>query len=165
MTATAALVFSLAIRMVRDPSVAEDLVQETMLRVFNRLHFFDPERGSLGAWVVAVARNQAIDYVRSAGGRQRQSELFIDGIEDPGIFSDLGLGESEILRFEQIERVRDALTQLNENQRLVIEMAYFEGLSQSEMAERLQQPLGTVKTWVRSALRVMRENLAEAVTA
>ena len=159
------LVYSLIVRMVRDQAVAEDLVQETMLKVFNRLQFFDAQRGSLGAWIVTVARNQAIDYLRSAGGRQRQSELFLDGIEDPGIFSDLGFGESEILRFEQIRKVRDALGRLSENQRLVIELAYFEGLSQTEMAERLQQPLGTVKTWVRSALKMMRESMAEAVPA
>ncbi|MCC7153625.1 MAG: sigma-70 family RNA polymerase sigma factor [Bryobacterales bacterium] len=159
------VVFSLVARMVRDPAIAEDLVQETMLRVFNRLQFFDAERGSFGAWLLAVARNQAVDYLRSAGGKQRQSELFLEGIDDPSLFSDLGVGESEILRFENVRKVKEALARLTENQRMVIELAYFEGLSQTEMAERLQQPLGTVKTWVRSALRVMRESLTEAVPA
>lgn len=159
------VVFSLAARMVRDHAAAEDLVQETMLRVFHRLQFFDADRGSLGAWIITVARNQAIDYLRSAGGRQRQSESLLNGIDDPAVFSDLGAGESEILRFDSIRKVRDALARLTENQRMVIELAYFEGLSHSEMAARLNQPLGTVKTWVRSALRSMRESLAEAVPA
>ena len=157
------LVFSLIYRVVRDIGVAEDLVQETFLRVWNRAQGFDAERGALGPWLLAVARNRAIDYVRSAGGRMSRGALELDAAEHPSVFVNF---EAEVLSQDRARRVRGALGRLNENQRLVIELAYFEGLSQSEMAERMGQPLGTVKTWVRTALKKLRDDLAEkAVTA
>jgi RNA polymerase sigma-70 factor (ECF subfamily) len=157
------LVFSLIYRIVRDIGVAEDLVQETFLRVWNRAQGFDAERGALGAWLLAVARNRAIDYVRSAGGKMARGALELDAAEHPSVFVNF---EAQVLSQDRARRVRGALERLNENQRHVIELAYFEGLSQSEMAERMGQPLGTVKTWVRTALKNLREELGEkAVTA
>ena len=157
------LVFSLIYRVVRDIGVAEDLVQETFLRVWNRAQGFDAERGALGPWLLAVARNRAIDYVRSAGGKMSRGALELDAAEHPSVFVNF---EAEVLSQDRARRVRGALERLNENQRHVIELAYFEGLSQSEMAERMGQPLGTVKTWVRTALKNLRDDLGEkAVTA
>jgi RNA polymerase sigma-70 factor (ECF subfamily) len=157
------LVFSLIYRVVRDIGVAEDLVQETFLRVWNRAQGFDAERGALGPWLLAVARNRAIDYVRSAGGKMSRGALELDAAEHPSVFVNF---EAEVLSQDRARRVRGALERLNENQRHVIELAYFEGLSQSEMAERMGQPLGTVKTWVRTALKHLRDDLSEkAVTA
>jgi RNA polymerase sigma-70 factor, ECF subfamily len=157
------LVFSLIYRVVRDIGVAEDLVQETFLRVWNRAQGFDAERGALGPWLLTVARNRAIDYVRSAGGKMSRGALELDAAEHPSVFVNF---EAEVLSQDRARRVRGALERLNENQRHVIELAYFEGLSQSEMAERMGQPLGTVKTWVRTALKHLRDDLAEkAVTA
>lgn len=157
------LVYSLIYRVVRDTGVTEDLVQETFLRVWNRAHGFDAERGALGPWLLAVARNRAIDYVRSSGGKMARSALEIEYAEQPAAFTDF---EADVLSQDRARRVRAALERLNENQRHVIELAYFEGLSQSEMAERMGQPLGTVKTWVRTALKNLREELGEkAVTA
>jgi RNA polymerase sigma-70 factor, ECF subfamily len=156
------LVFSLIYRVVRDIGVAEDLVQETFLRVWNRAQGFDAERGALGPWLLAVARNRAIDYVRSAGGKMSRGALELDAAEHPSVFVNF---EAEVLSQDRARRVRGALGRLNENQRLVIELAYFEGLSQSEMAERMGQPLGTVKTWVRTALKNLRDDLAaKAIT-
>jgi RNA polymerase sigma-70 factor (ECF subfamily) len=152
------LVFSLIYRVVRDIGVAEDLVQETFLRVWNRAQGFDAERGALGPWLLAVARNRAIDYVRSAGGKMSRGALELEAAEHPSVFVNF---EAEVLSQDRARRVRGALGRLNENQRLVIELAYFEGLSQSEMAERMGQPLGTVKTWVRTALKNLRDDLAE----
>jgi RNA polymerase sigma-70 factor (ECF subfamily) len=157
------LVFSLIYRIVRDIGVAEDLVQETFLRVWNRAQGFDAERGALGSWLLAVARNRAIDYVRSAGGKMSRGALELEAAEHPSVFVNF---EAEVLSQDRARRVRGALERLNENQRHVIELAYFEGLSQSEMAERMGQPLGTVKTWVRTALKHLRDDLSEkAVTA
>jgi RNA polymerase sigma-70 factor (ECF subfamily) len=156
------LVFSLIYRIVRDIGVAEDLVQETFLRVWNRAQGFDAERGALGAWLLAVARNRAIDYVRSSSGKMSRGALELEAAEHPTVFVNF---EAEVLSQDSARRVRGALGRLNENQRQVIELAYFEGLSQSEMAERMGQPLGTVKTWVRTALKNLRDDLAEkAVT-
>lgn len=156
------LAYSLIYRIVRDVGVAEDLVQETFLRVWNRAQAFDAERGALGPWLLAVARNRAIDYVRSAGGKMAKGALELEYAERPALFINF---EADVLSQDQARRVRAALEKLNENQRHVIELAYFEGLSQSEMAERLGQPLGTVKTWVRAALKNLRDQLGTAVPA
>jgi len=155
------LVYTLILRVVRDGGIAEDLVQETFLRVWNRAQGFDAERGALGPWLLAVARNRAIDYLRSSAGRMRNS-VEVPETEHPASFTDM---EKELLNSDRVRRVRGALEKLSENQRAVIELAYFEGLSQSEMAERMRQPLGTVKTWVRTALQSLREELGTAVTA
>jgi len=157
------LAYSLIFRVVRDAGVAEDLVQETFLRVWNRAQGFDAERGSLGPWLLAVARNRAIDYVRSSGGKMAKGALELEYAEQPAVFVNF---EADVLNQDRARRVRAALERLNENQRHVIELAYFEGLSQTEMAERMGQPLGTVKTWVRTALKNLREDLdVKAVTA
>jgi RNA polymerase sigma-70 factor (ECF subfamily) len=157
------LVYSLIYRIVRDVGVAEDLVQETFLRVWNRAQGFDAERGALGPWLLAVARNRAIDYVRSTGGKMARGSLDLGQAEHSAAFVNF---EADLLSQDRARRVRVAMDRLNENQRHVIELAYFEGLSQSEMAERMGQPLGTVKTWVRTALKNLREDLGEkAVTA
>lgn len=155
------LVFSLILRVVRDTGIAEDLVQETFLRVWNRVQGFEAAKGSIGPWLLAVARNRAIDYLRSAGGRERNAMELEDTIH-PALASDM---EKSILDSDRIRRVKEAMDKLSPNQRQAIELAYFEGLSQSEMAERMGQPLGTVKTWVRTALRSLRDELGTAVLA
>jgi RNA polymerase sigma-70 factor, ECF subfamily len=153
------LVYSLIFRIVRDSAVAEDLAQESFLRVWNRIQGFDARRGALGAWILAVARNRAIDYVRSVDGRMARSAFEAVDLENPALFADL---EREVLSSDQVRKIRAAVEKLSPHHRQVIEMAYFEGLSQTEMAERLKQPLGTVKTWVRVALKTLRDELAGA---
>lgn len=149
------IVFAVIVRIVRDRAIAEDLVQESFLRVWNRVAAFDAARGTLGPWLLTVARNQALDYIRSQEGRTWSTMMTAD-TERPRMFSDV---EAQLLESVQLDRVRSALNKLTDHQRQVIELAYFEGLSQSEMAERIQQPLGTVKTWMRSALRILRDEL------
>ena len=153
------LVYSLILRIVRNSAAAEDLVQETFLRVWNRMQGFDQERGALGPWVLTVARNRAIDYLRSADGRMSAGSLELDRLEHPGQFCNF---EDQAMSLDRARRLKDAFEKLTPNQKTVVELAYYEGLSQTEMAERLQQPLGTVKTWIRSALKVLREQLTEA---
>ncbi|HLY17860.1 MAG TPA: sigma-70 family RNA polymerase sigma factor [Bryobacteraceae bacterium] len=155
------LVYAVILRVVRDGGTAEDLVQETFLRVWNRVQGFDADRGGLGAWLLAVARNRAIDYLRSAAGRM-QNATELQDTEHPALFLDM---EKELLNSDRVRRVKGALEKLSANQRTVIELAYFEGLSQAEMADRMGQPLGTVKTWVRTALKTLREELGTAVPA
>jgi RNA polymerase sigma-70 factor (ECF subfamily) len=149
------ITYSLILRVVRDSGIAEDLVQETFLRVWNRVHGFDAQKGSIGPWLLAVARNRAIDYLRSAGGRERNS-LEYEESDHPALYCDM---EKDILASDKARRVKSAIDRLSPNQRQVIELAYFEGLSQTEMAERMGQPLGTVKTWVRTALKNLRDDL------
>ena len=156
------MIYSLVLRVVRNEAVAEDLVQETFLRIWNRVHGFDQERGALGAWVLAVARNRAIDYLRSIQNREVDTPLELERMENPALFSNL---ESNLLNLDRVRKLKSAFEKLTPNQRAVIELAYYEGMSQTEMSERLKQPLGTVKTWVRTALKALREELGEAVPA
>ena len=155
------LAYAVIYRIVRNAAAAEDLVQESFLRIWNRVQGFDEQKGALGPWVLTVARNRAIDYLRSLEGRLTQNAVALEKLESPGLFIDL---ESEILNIDRVRVLREAFEKLNPNQRIVIELAYYEGLSQSEMAERMKQPLGTVKTWVRSALKVLRDELGEAIS-
>jgi RNA polymerase sigma-70 factor (ECF subfamily) len=148
------LVYSVILRIVRDSAIAEDLTQETFLRAWNRIRGFNGERGRLGPWILAIARNRAIDYLRSMDGRISTSSVELSASEQPGLFVDM---EDEVINSDRGRRLREAFEKLNANQRMVIELAYFEGLSQSEMAVKLNQPLGTVKTWTRSALQILRD--------
>jgi RNA polymerase sigma-70 factor (ECF subfamily) len=155
------VVYSLIVRVVRDGGIAEDLVQETFLRVWNRVQGFDSEKGSIGPWLLAVARNRAIDYLRSAGGRERNT-LEFEETDHPALYTDM---ERDLLASDKARRVKAAMAKLSPKQRQVIELAYFEGLSQTEMAERMGEPLGTVKTWVRTALKNLRDDLGAVVPA
>ena len=97
--------------------------------------------------------------MRSPVGRRTQLDDEFEESEHPSLFANL---EAEILSADEARRLRDAVSKLTPNQRQVIELAYFEGLSQSEMAERLGQPLGTVKTWVRGGLQKLRDEMSSA---
>lgn len=154
--------YSLIYRVVRDAGVAEDLVQETFLRVWNRAQSFDQDRGALGPWILTVARNRAIDHLRSTGGRMSASATELDRIENPRLFANF---EDSAMTLDRARRLQEAFVKLTPAQREVIELAYFEGLSQTEMAARLKQPLGTVKTWVRTALKVLRDQLTGQAVA
>jgi RNA polymerase sigma-70 factor, ECF subfamily len=153
------LTYVLIHRIVRNVGVTEDLVQETFLRVWNRVQAFDHEKGALGPWILTVARNRAIDYLRSVDGRMAQNAYDLETSESPALFANL---ESEVLNADRARRLKTAFEKLTANQKTSIELAYYEGLSQTEIAERMKQPLGTVKTWVRTALRVLRDELGEA---
>ena len=154
------LTYSLIFSVVKDSGVAEDLVQETFLRVWNRAGGFDPERGALGPWLLAVARNRAIDYIRSARARMDRN-LF--ELNEHGMASGFVDMERDVLNADSARHIKAAMAKLTQNQQKVIELAYYEGLSQTEMAERLGQPLGTVKTWVRTALKHLKDELGGAV--
>jgi len=149
------LVFTVILRVVHDPSTTEDLVQETFLRVWNRVRAFDAQRGSIAPWLLAIAHNCSIDYLRSAGGRQRNVVSF-DETDHPALHTDM---ERDILDSDRARQIRAALNRLTPNQRRAIELSYFGGLSQLEVAARMGHPLGTVKTWVRLALRRLRDDL------
>ena len=154
------LAWSVVVAIVRDTSLAEDLVQETFLRVWTRIQFFDAARGALGPWLLAIARNRAIDHIRSVRSRMDRGSVELDVTSHPSLFVDM---ERDIFNTDHARLIGAALKKLNANQQRVIELAYYEGLSQTEMAERMGQPLGTVKTWVRTALSTLRDQLSEAV--
>jgi RNA polymerase sigma-70 factor, ECF subfamily len=156
------LAYSVIFAIVRDSATAEDLVQETFLRVWNRVHAFEAGKGALGPWVLTIARNRAIDHIRSRSARMDRNVYELDVREHPSLFVDM---ERDLLNTDHARVIATAIAKLNTNQQKVIELAYYEGLSQTEMAERMGEPLGTVKTWVRTALKHLREELGQEVTA
>jgi RNA polymerase sigma-70 factor (ECF subfamily) len=155
------LAYSLVLRVVRDQAVAEDLVQETFFRVWNRVHSMDSAKGAIGPWLLAIARNRAIDYLRSSAGRERNA-VELNETDHAPLYNEM---EAGILVSDQARRVKVAMGKLAPNYRTVMELAYFEGLSQSEMAAKMGQPLGTIKTWVRTALQSLRDELGVAVSS
>ncbi len=155
------LAYSLFVRVTRDQSAAEDLVQELFLRVWNKGRDFDPSKGSLGVWILSIARNMAIDHVRSAQARFQTRMRPIEQTDQVSFSYKPKEPESAI---DSARAVRLAFSELNSNQRRVLEMAYFEGFSQSEIAAQLKEPLGTVKSWMRSAMGRLRTAVKAGVT-
>jgi RNA polymerase sigma-70 factor (ECF subfamily) len=156
--AYSAVIFRLIYRIVNDRGVAEDLLQETFIRLWERAHLLDEQAQSIGPWLVTIARHKAFDYAGSRNCRvqTRTRELNEDlGLSEPGTAAD------EVMAAETVRQVRNALARLSAQQKEVILLAYYEGLSQTEIAEQLRQPLGTVKSRARGALRNMRESMSE----
>lgn len=151
------LLYSIVLRAVRDAAIAEDITQEVFLRVWNRVGTFDEEKGNLEAWLVTVARNRAFDYVRSVRNAPDTSLISLTELERSSFFA---ADKSSSPERQLSERaVRAALQELTDDQRAVIELTHFEGLTQTEIAGQLRKPLGTVKGLVRSALKCLRASL------
>lgn len=142
------MVYSVALRVLKDPAKAEDVMQEIFFQVWRRPDSFQVGRGSLGAWLAVMARNRAIDALR----RRRPT----DSVEDVVLASSADLA-SDIERNRMMEKVRVVLNELPVEQQRSIELAFFEGLSHSEIAAKTGDPLGTVKTRIRSALLTLRK--------
>ena len=155
----AGLLYSVILRSVANQATAEDLVQETFLRIWNRIHTFDVERGRLEGWIVTIARNRAIDYLRSLRHKPSESSTTFEDLERASLFV---TSELETDRLLKRKAVGAALERLNEEQREVLELTHFQGLTQTEIAQRMQKPLGTVKSLVRSALKLLRASVVEA---
>jgi len=141
-------VYSVALRVLRDTGQAEDVLQEVFLQLWRNPAAFVQDRGSLGAWLVVVARNRAIDLLR----RRKPS----DSVEDVILASSVNVAD-EAERNVMMERVQRALAALPPEQRKSLELAYFEGLTHTEIASRTGDPLGTVKTRIRQALIALRK--------
>lgn len=155
----ARLVYGLALRMLGSAEHAEDIVQETFWRVWRRGGTFQTGRGSVVAWIMGIARNLSVDELR----RQRVRPSQVYDTEDTPVLRDLVDEQVDlvdiVLGGERRRLIERALQQLSGEQRQAIELAYFGGLSQSEIAERLQSPIGTVKTRIRLGMRRLREAL------
>lgn len=149
------LVFSLALRMLRVRSDAEDLLQEVFVQVWRQAASYREERGSPEAWIINIARSRAIDKIRSI---RRMEKSFVL-TEDPAGAESRDNFESSAEKSEVKLTMNSALASLSEAQRRVLELAYFDDLTQSEIADRLAEPLGTVKTRMRSGIQRLREIL------
>jgi RNA polymerase sigma-70 factor (ECF subfamily) len=174
----ASAVFRLAFRLVGDRQLAEEVLQETYLALWNRAELFDPAAGSLTAWLLTIARNRSVDRLRAAGRRPVQVPMSAavgqderdDGVEwTLATGSLLGAAPAATDPQEALDQtwlkdaVRQALDGVPDLERRAIELAYYEELTQTEIAQRLGWPLGTVKTRTRRALSRLRSVLAEAL--
>jgi RNA polymerase sigma-70 factor (ECF subfamily) len=148
-------VYSLALRILRDPSEAEDVVQDVFSQAWRDAARYDAGRGVVAAWLLMLARSRAIDRIRARRARPDQG----DGGEVASIPDATAWPDRQMLSAEQVLLVRAALDRLPLLQRIAVELAYYEGLTHAEIAERLEQPLGTVKTRIRLALTKLREAL------
>jgi RNA polymerase sigma-70 factor (ECF subfamily) len=153
--------YSLAYRIVGDRQIAEEVTQEAFLSVWRSGARFDRARGSVRTWLLGVVRNRAIDVLRREAGRAPTISLELDTV--PEQESRFEPTDAEALRREAGREVRGALRDLPEDQLKVVQLAYFGGLSHSEIADVLGMPLGTVKGRMRLAMEKMRATLAEGM--
>jgi len=151
------LVFSLAVKILRDSAAAEDLVQEVFVQIWERASCYNPRLGRPVTWVVTLARNRAIDRLRAT---QRGQRLVDTAAQEHALTERLAAGShEEVVCKETGQLVHAALKQLPPEQRRAIEMAFFGGLTQTEIADDLCLPLGTVKARIRRGMMQMRDEL------
>ncbi|MCL4818010.1 MAG: sigma-70 family RNA polymerase sigma factor [Vicinamibacteria bacterium] len=142
----AGLVLALCLRILRDRAEAEEVMQEVFLQAWRQADRYDPARASVTSWLAVIARSRALDRVRRRVARREAPEEAIPAA-------------GEAPRTAEAIAVREALRALPPAQRLALELAYYEGLTQVEIAERTGEPLGTIKTRMRAALLKLREAL------
>jgi RNA polymerase sigma-70 factor (ECF subfamily) len=148
-------ILALARRILRNDGDAEEVVQDVFSQAWRNAGGYDTSRGSVGGWLLVMARTRAIDRLRARHSRPDTAAAAVpETLRAPG-----PMPVDQVLSDEQAARVRSALADLPQPQRQALELAYYEGLTQSEIAERLTEPLGTVKTRIRSALTTLRERL------
>lgn len=145
------IVYGVALRVLGNTTAAEDVLQEVFLQLWRNPQAFDANRGKLPAWLAVIARNRAIDHLR-----KRPPE---DDIEDLPISTGVNL-ESEAAQRLAVDKIRGVLAQLPQDQRRALEMAFFEGMTHTEIAGKTGEPLGTVKTRIRSGLLALRKVFA-----
>lgn len=153
----AGAVFALAKRLLADATLAEEIVQEVFLRIWNQPEKFDPERGSLRSYLLAQTHGRSVDVLRSESSRRAREERDVRRTAERGY--DL---EHEVVDLTVAERIKDALQALPEGEREAITLAYFGGQTYREVADLLDQPEGTVKSRIRSGLKRLRSELAGA---
>jgi RNA polymerase sigma-70 factor (ECF subfamily) len=145
------IVYAVALRVLQETTAAEDVLQDIFMQLWRNPAAFDSSRGNMAAWLAVITRNRAIDALR----RRRPQ----DEIEDVVVAVETDLA-SETDRSRAMEKVRGALQAMPSSQRSALEMAYFEGLTHAEIAEKTGEPLGTVKTRIRTGLISLRKVLA-----
>jgi RNA polymerase sigma-70 factor (ECF subfamily) len=148
-------VYSLAVRILRSQSDAEDIVQEVFVQAWRQAARYDATRGTVVGWLLMQAKSRSIDRLRARKARpEHADDAQRPEPVDTGVSADV-----QVVRVEQAQRVREALERLPVLQKTALELAYYEGLTHVEIAEQLEQPLGTVKTRIRQGLLKLREAL------
>jgi RNA polymerase sigma-70 factor (ECF subfamily) len=151
--------YGLLLRMLKNPATAEEVLLDVYLQVWRQAAHYETARGSVLAWLMTIARTRALDRMRASGYQARENED-LEIVSLTKASADDSPEETSLLN-ERQRMVRAALAQLSPEQRSLIEAAYFDGLSHSELAERFDLPLGTVKTRIRSGMLVLRKELGQ----
>lgn len=154
------LVFSIALAILGDRALAEDVTLDVFLHVWRRAGTYRPDKGKVSTWLLAITRHRAIDMLRWYGSRPEGTK---PDLEEGSVAEQLpGREPEEHLELAvDRERVRKAVAQLPPDQRRALQLAYFKGYTQQQIADALQEPLGTIKTRIRTAMQRLRELLAE----
>ena len=150
------LVYGLVLRILQQASTAEEVVQDVFLQLWRNADQYDSSRGPFVPWLCTMARNRALDQLRLKSERQRRREDQPDELPPVVVAPDYEKALDEKRRAERVRALMDSLTP---QQKKAIELAYFEGLSHSEIAAALKEPLGTVKSWIRNGLLRLKEGL------
>jgi RNA polymerase sigma-70 factor, ECF subfamily len=153
------IVYALVVRILQQAPTAEEVVQDVFLQLWRNAARYQSARGPFVPWLLTLARNRALDHLRLKSERQRRRE---DQNEDLPAIAQTPEYEKALDEKRRAERVRTLIGTLSAPQKKAIEMAYFEGLSHSEIANALQEPLGTVKSWIRNGLLRLKEGLQTA---
>ena len=151
--------YALLLRILANAEDAQEVLQETFVKAWGSAKMFDSVRGSEAAWLISIARSRGIDKLRSRKIRVDRENDAGREISIQSAFVDKRTGADAAIQSEERTAVRNALAELPEPQRIALELAYFEGFSQSEIAERLGEPLGTVKTRMQLGMKKLRERL------
>lgn len=156
-----AMLYVVAFRVMGERADAEEVVMEAFAQAWRDAHRFDAGRGSVAAWLTVMARSRALDMVRAQSRRERITDTAAreEPASAPAMSSGFHAPGASVIEEERRRAVGTALAQLSPPQRQAIELAYYEGLSQSEIAERLSEPLGTIKTRIRLGMQKLREAL------
>ncbi|MGD0906622.1 MAG: sigma-70 family RNA polymerase sigma factor [Candidatus Acidiferrales bacterium] len=154
-------VYSLVLRIAQHPSSAEEIVQDVFMQLWRSADRFQISRGPLEPWLFTMARNRALDFLRLKREKQRRREDSSDSEVVPSMIARPD-PEGAIDRSRRAEKVRSLMSSLPDSQRRALELAYFEGMSHSEIAESMGEALGTVKSWIRGGLMRLRDSLEEA---
>jgi RNA polymerase sigma factor (sigma-70 family) len=154
---TSAKLFGVCLRILNDRSEAEDVLQEVYLTVWRKAGSFDPARASPISWLIAIARNRAIDRLRASGVLRK-----MEPIEAAGAASDPAPDAAERVEFaQQQQRLADCLKELDARHAAAIRAAFLDGTTYEELATRMDVPLGTMKSWIRRALLKLRACLEQ----
>jgi RNA polymerase sigma-70 factor, ECF subfamily len=153
------LVYALVLRILQQATTAEEVVQDVFLQLWRNTAQYDGSRGPFVPWLLTIARNRALDQLRLKSERQRRREDQTDELPPVVATPDF---EGLLDEKRRATRVRELMNSLSPQQRRAIELAYFEGLSHSEIANALKEPLGTVKSWIRNGLLRLKEGLQTA---
>lgn len=157
--ATSAHLFAVLLRILRNESHAEDCLQQVYIKIWHNAGQYNPDIARPMTWMNTIARNQALDWLRRHKNEQlHDSDDSLASQPDPAQHT-----EQQVQQWQSSQQVHRCLQELKETQRQCIELAYFEGYSHQELSDRLEQPLGTVKTWIRRGLERLKSCLSPAI--